>query len=282
MRQALLTVMTALLVAAGAGVQAQDHGGAADAAKLEKALRTAFVLAFAEDLQLDEQQTLSLVRTFTQEHVAIGKLRARQSELRGAVMSGGANVQSDLSALIQVDRDLVAAQSKAAQQAGADLAPGQRAQLYVLLSTLDAHVEAILGAGHKAATDHSCMHPAQAAAEAAPLDPQEQVLQVILNWAEGVKAQDIDLMMTAFSDNFEHYEYGDTTGVRNFLQQATDMGYLEGSEVATQDTEIEIKGDKATAHPVQLIGVFGQATIEFSLRKEDSGWRIVGMAVSGV
>lgn len=262
---------------------AAEYREATDSDRLEKALRTAFVLSLAEEMKLDEQQTLGLVREYQQQSAKLAELRQRQQDLRNQLLGEAQNTQSQLEQLMQLDLQLAEAELHAAQEVGTALSPTQRGRVYLLLSSMEEHVSAIMGDAkdsHKHATQEAGLEKVEVSQAAAA--PDTQVMQAIAQWAEGVKSQKIDQMMAPFSDSFKHYEYGDKSGVREFLQQAVDMGYLEAIQVGTEEAEIEISGDEATVYPVKLNGSFGQATIEFTLKNEAGAWRIVGMDISGV
>ena len=118
--------------------------------------------------------------------------------------------------------------------------------------------------------------------------PEDLVRAQVGAFCAGLVAADLDVMMASFAEEFEHYEWGDKEGAKEFLEEAVDMGYLEDMEIASEDMEIELDDDatSATAYPVDIEGAFGSATLEFTLgREEVEGkcvWLITGMDVSGV
>jgi len=112
--------------------------------------------------------------------------------------------------------------------------------------------------------------------------PEEQVAEKLTAWKTALEANDLDGLMLLYSDNFEHYEYGDKAGMKDFLMQASDMGYLEGIEVSLELTETTIEGDKAVAFPVDVIGAFGALAFEHTLTNEDGVWMITGSDASGL
>ncbi len=114
------------------------------------------------------------------------------------------------------------------------------------------------------------------------MSPEEQAQQTVESFKAALLAQDMDALMAAFSEEFEHYEWGDKEGAADFLGQANDMGYLEDLEVVLDEAETEIEGDTATVYPIDLEGAFGAVTIELVLTKEADGWLITGLDASGV
>ena len=93
-------------------------------------------------------------------------------------------------------------------------------------------------------------------------------------------AQDIDKLVTYYSDDFSHYEFGDKAGLKEFLAGAKDMGYLDGLEVSMEQAETTIEGDTATIFPVIIEGPFGSTEIEFTSKREGDTWKIVGMDIA--
>lgn len=281
------TLMCGILALSGVA-QARELGSKAESAKLEKSLRIALVITLSEDLDLNEQQTVDLLRSFIKHNSVISSLRQQQAQLREDLLKAGTTAGTKLDELIQVDQQLRQSEADAAQQVGASLTADQRAKVYLLLSTMDEHVESILGdrlvrERKSRASEAQVDTPVPAVASpTAQAGPKQAVAESLEAWAEGVKAADLDKMMAAYSETFNHYEYGNKAGVHDFLKNAIDMGYLEGIQVSVKDAEIEVKDAEATAFPVELSGNFGQGTIEFSLRNEEGVWRIVGMELSGV
>ena len=109
---------------------------------------------------------------------------------------------------------------------------------------------------------------------------EELVMDVINAWAATLPEQDMEKAMTYYSEDFEHYEYGDKEGLEDFLEDAAAMGYLDDAETNLDEVEIEIEENTATVYPIELTAAFGSGTIELTLTKEASGkWMITGMEV---
>lgn len=94
------------------------------------------------------------------------------------------------------------------------------------------------------------------------------------------QAQDIDKMMTYFSEYFDHYEFGDKEGMRQYMQGVKDMGYLDGVQISAADAKITVQGDSANIYPIDMDGNFGSAVIEIDAKKEKDGWKVVSMDIS--
>jgi len=173
-----------------------------------------------------------------------------------------------LAALVLVAAAPAMAQSTAEKLNAAieGMSPEQQAALLLLITTMS-------GGGEEAA-------PAEEAA--APADPKEAVTAAIQTFADAAAAGDMDKMLSVFSEDFEHYQYGDKEGIKEFLQQSADMGYLEGIEFYMDDAEFEEDGDIISVYPVDVEGSFGAVTFEYILANEGGTWKIVEFDASGL
>lgn len=149
------------------------------------------------------------------------------------------------------------------QAAIADLNAAQQASLYLLLKQLQG------GGG-------------EGAAATATASPEEAGAAIVNGFFEAAGKEDVDTMMSFFSEDFDHYEYGDKEGIKDFLSQAIDMGYMDGIESSTEDAEYEVEGDEMTIYPVDVSGAFGSITFEYVLKKEGSDWKIIGFDAAGL
>ena len=95
-----------------------------------------------------------------------------------------------------------------------------------------------------------------------------------------ILAQDLDKLLTYYSDDFSHYEFGDKAGLKEFLEGAKDMGYLDDIEVSMEQATTTIEGDTATIYPVIIEGTFGSTEIEFTSKKEGDTWKVIGMDIA--
>ncbi|MCP4644635.1 MAG: hypothetical protein GY851_29600 [bacterium] len=114
-------------------------------------------------------------------------------------------------------------------------------------------------------------------------DPKELITQGLGQFKAGMEAKDIEKVMEPLSSDFSHYEWGNKDQLKIFLEDVFSQGDLDDAEVTWDDVEITIEGDAATAYPVEMVAVFGSATMEFSFKKEADGvWRVVGMEIEGI
>ena len=133
--------------------------------------------------------------------------------------------------------------------------------------------------------------PAEAAAAApadpaAAPDPKTALMDGIKNILVAAKAENLDAVMAFISDSFEHPQLGDKAGLKEFLQGAVDMGYIEmyadDTTVSTEDVEFEQDGEEMIIYPVDVEGPWGSATLEFVAKMEGGMWKIVGVDASGI
>lgn len=111
---------------------------------------------------------------------------------------------------------------------------------------------------------------------------EEQIAALISGWRDAMLAQDIDKIMVAFSENFTHSEAPDKAALKDFLQSAIDMGYIEGAEIAIDEAKTTIEGTTATVYPIALRSAAGEVTLELTLTKEEAGWLITTMDIEGI
>jgi len=112
--------------------------------------------------------------------------------------------------------------------------------------------------------------------------PEEAISAKINQFAETLKAKNIDGVMGIFSEKFEHYEWGDKAGAREFLQQAVDVGYLDNLEVDLSKLQIKVDGNTATAYPIDIKGNFGSTTVELTFTNENGNWLVTGLDASDI
>ncbi len=118
--------------------------------------------------------------------------------------------------------------------------------------------------------------------DTAAMTPEEAARAALEAMGAAVTEGDLDTVMTYFSEDFEHYEYGDKAGWRQFQQDAMDQGYWDGIEVDGSDAEVKVDGDTASVYPVTVNGAFGTLTFEYILKNEDGTWRVIEFDVSGI
>lgn len=112
--------------------------------------------------------------------------------------------------------------------------------------------------------------------------PEEAIASQVNKFAQALKAKDIETAMSVFSEKFEHYEWGDKAGAKEFLQQAEDVGYLDGLEIDLSKMQIKVEGSTGTAYPIEVSGNFGSTTVELVFTNENGNWLITGVDASNL
>lgn len=119
-----------------------------------------------------------------------------------------------------------------------------------------------------------------ACATSGPQLSDEELIEVLTEESmEAIKAQDVDKLMTYFSEDFSNYQVGDKEGLRDFITNAKDMGYLDGLEVDLSEKETTINGNEATGGPVILKGSFGSIDLMLDGVKEEGAWKVIDMDI---
>lgn len=220
-----------------------------------------------------------------------GRAKAKQA-LKAAVEAGkGDNDVLDLlEDLMELDEEIAALPISYTEAYMADLSGAQLAHVYLFLADLDQNIAALMCAAlcdarGCAPASATCGVPAAQAVceEAAPsVSPEDAALAAAKAWGEALAGQDMDNILAAFADDFEHYEYGDKQGIGDFIGQAIDMGYLEDLEVYLDDAEVEIDGEELIVYPVELMGAFGSVTFELVFEQRDGKMLITTLDASGI
>ena len=148
----------------------------------------------------------------------------------------------------------------------AELSLEQQAALLLLLDQLSGATCPAAGAEETAASD----------------DPAEGAMAVVKAFGAAAVEGNIDGMMDCIADSFDNAELGGKDGVRSFMEEAADMGYMDDLEVSYEDAEAEVDGEQVIIYPVDIMGAFGSVTYEYVLEKVDGKWLIVDMEGYGL
>ncbi len=288
MKKASITLGIVVMVLC-ASVQAQTcpkMAGCMNASVDDEALEQLMLLQFAKECALDDYDLVEMLQGHAEFRAAMESLDEQRADakadLEKAIDGGGSNVAAKMNVLMRVDQQILSAKQDAVSEAGSLLNARDQAALYLMVSELDQRKKQ-LGAALSGPCHMRGAGMAGAAAAAAPaIDPAEALLANIKEFTEKLAEGDIDSVIKTFSDDFSHYEFGDKEGVRNFLKDAADMGYLDDLEVDLDDTEIEIVDDEGTAYPIDISGAFGSATLELEGKLKDGVWVLTGLDISGI
>jgi len=111
----------------------------------------------------------------------------------------------------------------------------------------------------------------------------EELVKAATNtFIQGLVTKNPDAALTVVSPHFYHADAGDKAGMRNFIADAIDSGYLDDAEADVSAAEYTLEEDKAKVYPVVLNTAAGSATLGIELTKKDGTWLITGMDVEGV
>ena len=105
----------------------------------------------------------------------------------------------------------------------------------------------------------------------------EMIQQVITDAMAGMMAEDIDVMLASYAEDFQS-DNGDLEDTRAFLQGIKDAGFLQDIEVDLTGLVIDIDGDAATAGPVIILAAIGEIGLDFDLEKREGTWWVVGQS----
>lgn len=105
---------------------------------------------------------------------------------------------------------------------------------------------------------------------------QKAIDKTLADWKAALEKQDIDAMMTAYSEAFTTDRGNTKAELKEFFENAKDQGYLEGATVDLSAAEIKIEDGAASVAPVTLSSDAGSLQASLVLKKEaDKAWRIV-------
>lgn len=104
---------------------------------------------------------------------------------------------------------------------------------------------------------------------------EEQVAGVVAGWKSAFEANDLDAIMSFYSENYNSSQGGNKAGLRDFLDTAIKRDYLKDAKVDITAAEVKVEGGMAQVAPVRLSGLRGGMNLKLDLKKEADGWRIV-------
>ena len=97
---------------------------------------------------------------------------------------------------------------------------------------------------------------------------EELIRSTIDKVKTALETKNLDLLMTAFADDFEHPEVGGKDEARQLLQMGLESGYADEGKVDLASMEIKINDDgTATAYPIDLSSAAGSVAVELVLKK---------------
>jgi ketosteroid isomerase-like protein len=105
---------------------------------------------------------------------------------------------------------------------------------------------------------------------------EEVISKAMVGWKAAFHAKDVDKMMGEYSEDYAGQNGEGKEAVREFLVYMKNEGEFENAKMNTDETEIEIEGEKATVGPILYTGNWGEVRFIRELKKEeDNVWRVV-------
>ena len=105
---------------------------------------------------------------------------------------------------------------------------------------------------------------------------QQQISGMMKQWKLAYQQEDIDKMLSSYSEDYSGSNGETKEQVRGFLGQIKEQGYLTGSEMDLDEAKIKISGNTATVEPIRYAGDWGEMETSRVLKKEkDNVWRVV-------
>ena len=280
----VVAVILALVLAMSAPALAQDE------AKTRELVGKVLLMELAEQLGLAPDEVGILMSEYAKYTAELDELKAAREAAKKSLAEAIDAGTSDsallnlLDKLVDLDEQLAGLKVQYCEAYMADLSGEQLARLYLFLADFEQNVcDAMKAMGSCAASQgEAAAAPECPAADAAAASPGDRALEAAKAWGAALAEQDLDKVMAVFSDDFEHYEYGDKQGIADFIGQAMDMGYLEDLEVDMDDAEAEVDGNEIIIYPIDLLGAFGSVTFELVFKDVDGAMKIVGLDASGI
>ena len=105
---------------------------------------------------------------------------------------------------------------------------------------------------------------------------EELIGTTMADWRTALVAEDLDKVMAGYSEGYSSERGDGKEQIRQFIATVFEEGWLDNAKVIFEEAETAIEGDKATFGPVKFTSDTGAMTINYTLKKEDESWRIVG------
>ena len=105
---------------------------------------------------------------------------------------------------------------------------------------------------------------------------EEIVSTTMAEWKAVLVAKDLDKLMAVYSEDYVSSRGAGKDSMRERMARAFDQGFMDSVKVKIEDAQITIEGDKATFGPVEFVSDRGTMKLEYTLRKENGAWLIVG------
>ncbi len=105
---------------------------------------------------------------------------------------------------------------------------------------------------------------------------EKLIKNAMADWKAALTAQNLDKVMTAYSENYVSQRGSGKDSIREFMTRVFDEGWMENVNVNLEEVTTTIEEDKAQFGPVAFISDSGTMKIDYTLQKENGAWLIVG------
>ena len=104
---------------------------------------------------------------------------------------------------------------------------------------------------------------------------RQSMTNTLNEWKAAYVQQDLDKIMSVYSEDYSGQQGEGKTEIRSFLQSFIDSGSFGSTEMDIDDAIIKIKGDTDAVEPITYEGDWGQMRIKNTFKKEGGTWRVI-------
>jgi hypothetical protein len=105
---------------------------------------------------------------------------------------------------------------------------------------------------------------------------EERICTTMENWKKAMKAENVDELLSFYSDSYKTSEGQDKESMRALVKRSFDSGFMETVEIKMNKARVIIDGNIAKFGPVEFISDTGIWPMEITLQKENGKWLIIG------
>ncbi len=111
--------------------------------------------------------------------------------------------------------------------------------------------------------------------QGSPKIAKQGVMATLKKLAAAYEKQDVDTVLSFYSDDFEGGNGEDKEQVSQLLNGMKEQGYLADTELDLDDVKLKVEGDTVTAAPVTYSGSWGEVDYKAVFKKEGAIWKTV-------
>jgi ketosteroid isomerase-like protein len=116
--------------------------------------------------------------------------------------------------------------------------------------------------------------PVGCATAAKAPDDRAQVMAVVLQWKQGLLANDVSRVMPLYSENVTS-EFGDRAEITKIMTELAQRMVDEDGRIDIENADLVVDGDKASVKPISIGTRKGAVCRSLYLAKTDGRWLIV-------